>query len=352
MPPDRSSFECVNLPTTFALPERMDYFTLTASPNTQLWRKPPADDTTTAPLIYTGLRNSFVVAEVTVTALAEYEWDQAGLVIFTGCPPTSAVRDEEEEERTGTMSTGSRRPSPGNVSSNNNIITLPDRSSPSSNTFHSTSQPAHRPANRNRNGTSTYSPFAPPRPTTKWVKAGLELTNNAVHATSVCASSHGADWSLTPIGPPQTNSSSVYGPGSVPSHEKSSLRIKFERVGLALWVWYQIPDGGGSGSGTPFYAPPPSSRTTAYDTMRSSRRAQPDPTPSPAYISTSWRKLREVSGFFWDVEDKCVYVGVYASRPTRYLEGERGGLLDQGGVEEEEASRDGLVVEFEDLEIF
>ena len=65
MPPDGSSFTPLNLPSTFSLPQCMEYFSLTAGPNTNLWRKPPTGDIATAPIVFTSLRNSFVVAEVT-----------------------------------------------------------------------------------------------------------------------------------------------------------------------------------------------------------------------------------------------------------------------------------------------
>jgi hypothetical protein len=46
----------------------MEYFSLSAGPNTDLWRKPPDRDTATAPIVYTSLRQPFIIAEVTVTA--------------------------------------------------------------------------------------------------------------------------------------------------------------------------------------------------------------------------------------------------------------------------------------------
>lgn len=55
----------------------------------------------------------------------------------------------------------------------------------------------------------------------------------------------------------------------------------------------------------------------------------------------SWKKLREVTWFFYGVENKFVHVGVYASRPNRATTTWFGAAGD-----------DGLEVEFEDLEIF
>src|SRR3954466_8043121 len=86
MPPASSSFTALNIPND-AVPEWMGAFTLAAPPNTDLWRKPPSRDTSTAPILYTALRNPFIAAEVTVAADWELEWDQGGLVIFAGAPP-------------------------------------------------------------------------------------------------------------------------------------------------------------------------------------------------------------------------------------------------------------------------
>ncbi|KAK7713618.1 hypothetical protein SLS57_007422 [Botryosphaeria dothidea] len=217
MPPDSSSFTALNVSSS-AVPEWMGSFTLSAPPNTDLWRKPPSSDTSTAPILYTALRNPFVAAEVTVSADWELEWDQAGL------------------------------------------------------------QDAPPPA------------YTPPEPVSKWVKVGLEFSNNECHATSVCATSDGADWALT----------------SLPSHRgrRSDLRVKMERIGYALWVWYEDDVSG-------------------------------------------WKKLREVTWFFWGVEDKAVRVGVYASRPANlgatHYERRHGGPR---------VTQRNLLVEFEGLEIF
>ena len=253
---DRASFTFLNLPDSFELPTSMDYFTLNAPPDTHIWRKPASRDTTTAPLVYTALRHPFVVAEVTVTAGWEMEWDQAGLVIFTGLPP-------------GDQSPISPR--------------LQNRLA------------------RNE-----------PPPQGKWVKAGLEFTGGTLNAScTVAMSPCGADWSLSPVLPFAL-------PHEALPLEMSSLRIKFERIGDALWVWYRMP---------------------GLSTSSSS--------PSPASVGAEWRKVREVMGFFWGIEDKGgVWVGCYASRPMTFMpsrswEGTAG-----------DDARNGLLVEFEDLEIF
>ncbi|KAJ5712634.1 hypothetical protein N7493_009102 [Penicillium malachiteum] len=255
MPPDGSSFTALNLPSEFTLPRCMEYFTLTAGPNTDLWRKPPNGDTSTAPIVFTSLRHPFVIAEVTVSADWEMEWDQGGLVIFAGAAPQSF--------------------------SDTPIL-----------------------ATSRRVGAA--------RPPCKWVKAGMEFSGGTVNASSVSATADGADWCLSPLNQP------VQGP------MVNSLRIKLERIGHALWIWYQVP------SASPYAL-------------------------SPGAVGSTWKKLREVTWFFYGVEDKFVHVGVYASRPTSLGRGQtmwdtmHGLSLDSSSTS---GTADGLVVEFEDLEIF
>lgn len=253
MPPDGSSFTALNLPPDFTLPQCMEYFTLTAGPNTDLWRKPPNSDTSTAPIVFTSLRHPFVVAEVTISADWEMEWDQGGLVIFAGAAPQSF---SGAPEITTARRSGARAPC-------------------------------------------------------KWVKAGMEFSSGTVNASSTSATADGADWCVSPV-------QSTHGP------EVQSLRIKLERIGHALWIWYQVP------SASPFAR-------------------------SPGAVGSSWTKLREVNWFFYGVEDKFVHVGIYASRPMNLGRGEtmfdtmNGLSLDSSLAA---GSADGLVVEFEDLEIF
>ncbi|KAF2714556.1 hypothetical protein K504DRAFT_366409 [Pleomassaria siparia CBS 279.74] len=245
MPPDSSSFTALNIPND-AVPEWMGAFTLAAPPNTDLWRKPPSRDTSTAPILYTALRNPFIAAEVTVTADWELEWDQGGLVIFAGAPPAPHT----------TTANG--------VGQQAGVVAHADRGPP----------PA----------------YVPPAPVSKWVKVGLEFCNNACHATSVCATSDGADWALTALSPQHAR--------------RNDLRVKIERIGYALWVWYE--DG-----------------------------------------ATGWKKLREVTWFFWGVEDKAVRVGVYASRPANFGTT----VYDRRNGDSSTAHRN-LCVDFEALEIF
>lgn len=222
----------------------MGSFTLSAPPNTDLWRKPPSRDTSTAPILYTALYHPFISAEVTVSADWALEWDQAGLVIFAGPPPGRTATSQAAASPDGTP-------------------------------------PA-------------YSLPAPPA--SKWVKAGLEFYGNACHASSVCATSDGADWALASL---SGNSSSLSS-----ASQRGDLRVKLERVGHALWVWFE--DG-----------------------------------------TNGWKKLREVTWFFWGVNDKMVKVGVYACRPANFAlptYSAAPGAVAQG--------QSGLRVEFEGLEIF
>ncbi|KAF2675405.1 hypothetical protein BT63DRAFT_36479 [Microthyrium microscopicum] len=219
----------INVPVE-RIPRHNDSFTLAAQPRTDLWRKSPGQDTSTAPALFASLRFPFASAEVTVDAKWALEWDQAGLVIFTGAPPgrivdcNNQVQDEQPPPYT-----------------------------------------------------------APP----KWAKVGLELNNNILHASSAVANAEGTDWCLT----------------ALPSHlsQRGFLRIRLERIGRALWMYYEDD-------------------------------------------FTGWRKFRELTGFFCGVEDKFVKVGVYASRPASVTTSYSGRELD-------EMDRS-LVVEFEDLLIF
>ena len=90
MTPASSSFTPLTIPDD-CVPEWLDSFILAAPPNTDLWRKPPTEDTSTAPVLYTALRAPFIAAEVRVSADWELEWDQGGLVIFGGMPPGLAT---------------------------------------------------------------------------------------------------------------------------------------------------------------------------------------------------------------------------------------------------------------------
>ena len=235
--PSRACFQALNMPLD-SIPESMAAFELSAPPNTDLWRKPPARDTSTAPILFTSLRHPFVSAEVTVTADWRLEWDQAGLVIFAGLPP------------------GSIRPA-----------------NPSPVTAEETAPP----------------PYTPP-PASKWVKVGLEFCNNICNASSVCATQDGADWCITALPPSQA--------------QRGELRVKFERIGYALWIYYEDQVLG-------------------------------------------WKKLREVTWFFFGVEDKSVRVGVYASRPANFAPTQYERRYGGPSV-----TQTNLRVDFDDLQIY
>jgi len=201
-PPNRDSFIPLNLPVN-SIPESMGDFSLSAPPGSDLWREPPqrqqtlVRDIVSAPILYTRLRHSFTSAVVTVCANWELEWDQAGLLIFTGEPP-------------------------GHLASRNG------------------SPPPHTPSS-------------------KWVKVGMEFNDQSFNVTSVYATPDGADWSRS----------------ALPGHHsrRADLSVKLERNGHTLRVHYD-------------------------DSL------------------FGWKKVREITWFFLGVEDKRVWVGVYASRPN------------------------------------
>lgn len=243
--PDRGSFKALNC-TSDAIPEWMGSFVLSAPPNTDLWRKPPTGDTSTAPILFTSLRHPFVSAEVLVSSDWRMEWDQAGLVIFAGMPPGRTI-----------------------ASATTQIVEVPITA---------------------QSGQTSAPPAYTPPPASKWVKVGMEYCNNSCQASTVVATQDGADWSTTALPHYQAR--------------RQDLRIKLERIGYALWIHYEDQVLG-------------------------------------------WKKLREVTWFFWGVENKSVRVGVYASRPANFAptqyERDHGGPI---------VTQTNLRVEFDDLQIF
>lgn len=174
-----------------------------------------------------------------MSAQWKFEWDQAGLCIFAGTPP-------------------------GRIPPAAAITTI------------------------SADGTATTIPPPYTLPVaSKWVKIGLEFTNNACHAASVVATADGADWAVTPLPPYQAHC--------------SDLRIKLERIGWALWIYFEDRQLG-------------------------------------------WKKLREVTYFFFGVEDKSVRVGVYASRPANFNVSQYDRTHGIGQTN--------LRVDFEDLQIY
>lgn len=68
---------------------------------------------------------------------------------------------------------------------------------------------------------------------------------------------------------------------------------------------------------------------------------------SPGAVRSTWKKMREVTSFFNGVGDKCVYVGVYASRPEMPCGSESHMIPDYSLS----SNSDALDVMFDDLEI-
>ena len=267
---DHLSFVPINLQDSgekLDLSRLSEYFTLAAHPSSMLWRRPRSDTVASAPMVLTHLRHPFVVAEVTVNADFQREWDQGGLVIFSGPSPRFPALSVPPPRRLECSRCTSS---------------------------HGTS---------NEQG--------------RWVKAGLELTGNMLQLTSAAASrDSGTDLCLAPLtlslGEAQLQS-------SYSDINHTSLRVKLERVGDSLWVWYRIPNPGGFSS------------TSSYS-------------PTPEICSQAWRKVREVMGFFSGIASKeNVWVGCYASRPTAAE------LATPDG--HQVLGREDLVVEFEDFEI-
>lgn len=110
--------------------------------------------------------------------------------------------------------------------------------------------------------------WSEPSTEVNWVKMGLQLTGDTLNASCpVVTLPSGAGWSLSPVLPGATPHEAL--PLAI-----SSLRIKFERIGDALWVWYRTP------------------RLSTYLSI-----------PSPASAGAEWREVREAMGFFSGVED-------------------------------------------------
>jgi regulation of enolase protein 1 (concanavalin A-like superfamily) len=291
MPPARCSFDALNVQDD-VIPEWLDSFFVTAPPNTDLWRKPPSGDISTAPILYTALSNPFIVAEVTVSADWQFEWDQGGLVIFSGPPPghiatastTATATLEVPDVASIRLDDNVTSNSATSFSQTSSIDNVGGRDMAAS------QRPAGEPASSSQPEREPPPPYDAPAPTCKWVKLGLEFSSNTCHATAVVANGEGADWSLSTL------------PSRI--QRRKDLHIKMERIGYALWMSYEIEPG-------------------------------------------MWKKLREVTWFFWDVEDKAVRVGVYASRPANF----GFTMWDQNHGADSSNPYRNLCVEFEGLEI-
>lgn len=245
-----NEFEILNAPHEFEQPEDFkEYFTLTALADTRLSRRSPLQDDITAPMVLKRLSYPFVVCEATVTTDFQTDWDQGGLVIFAGGHPTRPVSQARS---------------------------LRTRHS----VLHS----------------STYG-------SEKWARVALELIAGEVCISTLVANPNcDVDWASTPIAP-----CSRIGQISNPS-----TRLKLERVGQDLWVWYKVQD-------------------VYYSSSHS---------PTPESVSRQWRKCRQVVNFFDAASVKGgMWVGCYASRSV------------QSESLQGYAQENGLFVEFEDLTI-
>ena len=126
-----------------------EYFSLSAPPDTKIWRKPGSQDNTSAPMVLTSLHQPFILAEVTVSVDLDIEGDQAGLVIFAGASPSTAIGPSLRRRRTPCLLNGQVE---------------------------------------DLNG--------------RWAKASVELSNGEpVMSSTVANPGCGPDWTLTPLCP-------------------------------------------------------------------------------------------------------------------------------------------------------
>lgn len=136
-------------------------------------------------MITTCLCQPFLLAEVTVSANLQVEFDQAGLVMFANRNPADVISQHLPRRQ---------------------VCSIQQNSSPQQN------------------------------PHGKWVKAALQTSDGDIGlATTVAHPNCGPDWSfISLVSDPSVNdpfSSSI-----------SSLKIKLERVSQDLWIWYQVPN--------------------------------------------------------------------------------------------------------------
>jgi regulation of enolase protein 1 (concanavalin A-like superfamily) len=256
-----------NVDNEFEQPENVEeYFSLVAPHNTSISRKPSTPDVTNAPMVLKQVRQSFILAEVTVTLAPSMEFDQAGIVIFAG-------------------------------NSVDQIPVTPVQRAP---VYH-----------RRRSSDAEVG---------RWAKVGLEMAEGEVHVASTVANTpFGADWSSSARLAPRS-STDVYC-GLAASH---SVKVKVERVGSSLWIWYN----------TSTLTTPQTPILSHADIAALYR--------TPDNIASEWRKMREITGFFSCPRNEVkwsVWVGCYASRPLTFEPAFSWQRIDE------------LFAEFEDLEI-
>jgi len=205
-----------------------EYFSLACPADSRLWRFMNSGDEFSAPMLLTSTDRSFDLLEVTVSAPFEETFDQAGIVIFCDMSP-------EEPWISPTSPQGRRR----------------------------------RRMHSEREHTG------------KWAKASLQQTSDGTLGLATVIT-HPNGW------PDQSFAAITFDTSAHVGFQlhKTSLRIKFERVNDALWVWYRMPESFSTGQ--------------LY----------------PEQVSNQYTKAREVGGFFAGSTAKSrVMVGCYASRP-------------------------------------
>ena len=250
---DTGRYQFYNIPDGPAPSEDVaEYFTLTASTDTQIWRG--NRDIFSAPMILTRPRpvQKFHVLEATVNIPFMENFDQAGLVMFYDMTP--------DQPWLGPTSVDGRR------------------------------------QRRESNGELHH--------TGRWVTAALrQVDEEQIDLVTVVTRPGMEPDQSSSFLPFDLNNS--YGLRS--SH--STIRIKIERVENKLWVSYRPEE------------------------------MLPEEDRCPEYVGSAWRRIREVDGFFTDLQTKRpVSVGCYAGRPL------------PREYDEDELGKD-LVVEFENMSL-
>lgn len=226
----RFDLQVINRPEGFTTPRNPEhFFTLNARSGTKLGR--PSNVWTgrnefTAPMLCKSIRGRFVLCEVTITARLALDGDQAGIALFLD--PISGR--------------------------------------------HRTHSPSRGPA---------FNPFSD----MKWTRVAVEQRMAGPAITALVAKprlplERRRSVQLASQGGSETMKDCGY----------VEARLKLEKVGNALWVWYKTP----------------------YDD-----ETEPS-SPSPAEISQQWTKCDELPDFFYQPMEKSnLFIACYASRPSQ-----------------------------------
>ncbi|KAJ9664668.1 hypothetical protein H2198_000014 [Neophaeococcomyces mojaviensis] len=250
-PNRRHEFQIINPPNDFTPPRDPElFFTLNAQPSTNLGSTEnvwTGNTDFTAPMLCKRMRHPFVLAEVTIRARFEFPHDQAGIVVFMQPLPRQDRSNHTSRRRSFYLSSGMKR-----------------------------------------------------------ARVALELLHDNLAITTFIGK---------PRHPLEKRSSAPFLPDNDLTDDgdrnDAQIRLKLERVGSSLWVWY---------------------RASSEDDAEENKYA-----PSPAEVSRQWKKCDEIAGFFSSsLRKTAVFVGCYASRPSN---------LDIAGTN----SR--LMTEFYDLDI-